>query len=262
MSALVASSSSSARARAVASRKAALSTRRQVRRPVAARAAASGASDASVSRVDASAASLLPPPTPSTASLVATVAARPATKAPAVASDDVSPFMAFCRANWGYFAALQTIALIGAANNGILAKKRRLEIAEINAKLRAMMQKYEEQQDACDPDGPASRKLSEGKRKLKEDDLDGAVQAFNEAALLVERGDDASALSVAKGVATALIRKGDLAAAIAVLEAKDVVDAAVRDGDGAVYGMLGDCYTDRGEFATAGKYYDKCLSMD
>jgi hypothetical protein len=26
--------------------------------------------------------------------------------------------MLFCRANWGYFAALQTVALIGAANNG------------------------------------------------------------------------------------------------------------------------------------------------
>jgi hypothetical protein len=55
---------------------------------------------------------LLPPPGPSSAQLIAVVSAN--TKvAPPPPAPEVSPFMLFCRANWGYFAALQTVALIG-----------------------------------------------------------------------------------------------------------------------------------------------------
>jgi hypothetical protein len=53
--------------------------------------------------------------------------------------EEVSAFSSFCRANWGYFAALQTAALVGATFNGMLSRKRREEIAILNEKLRAMM---------------------------------------------------------------------------------------------------------------------------
>ena len=56
---------------------------------------------------------------------------------------------------------------VGAANNGRLAKKRRLEIAEINEKLRAMMAKYEENScdESMDEDGPVSVALAVGLHK-------------------------------------------------------------------------------------------------
>ena len=99
---------------------------------------------------------------------MATVAAKAPPPAPAAAPR--GGFVAFCRANWGFFAALQTVALIGASYNGRLARVRRLEIAEINAKLRAMMAKAEAQAERSrgsheseDEDGSASEKLAEGR---------------------------------------------------------------------------------------------------
>lgn len=193
--------------------------------------------------------------------LVATVAARsPPIPAPKV--EEVSPFVSFCRANWGYFAALQTVALIGASFNGRLARKRRLEIAEINEKLRAMMAKYEaELSERCDDDGPASEALAEGKAALKAEDWNAAAEAFEEAKTIAEDADDAAGrLSASKGVAQALVKARQLRAAIAELES--VVELAEKEGDSSVYGMLGDCHTDLAELTTAGMYYDKCLAMD
>lgn len=37
---------------------------------------------------------------------------------------------------------------------------------------------------------------------------------------------------------------------------------AEAEGDGTVYGLLGDVLTDLGMFVEAGEYYDKCLAMD
>ena len=45
-------------------------------------------------------------------------------------------------------------------------------------------------------------------------------------------------------------------------ELKSVAEAAEWDGDSTVYGMLGDVLTDLGDYAAAGAYYDKVLSMD
>ena len=55
------------------------------------------------------------------------------------------------------------------------------------------------------------------------------------------------------------VAAGELAA---VAEAKSVAEAAELDGDSTVYGMLGDVLTDLGDYAAAGAYYDKVLSMD
>lgn len=203
---------------------------------------------------------LLPPPGPSSAQLIAVVAAK-APPAPPPAPE-ASPFVLFCRANWGYFAALQTVALIGAANNGRLARIRRLEIAEINEKLRAMMAKYEASNcDDGDDDGPTSASLAAGKAALKSADWNAAAECFEEAKAIADRtGDAAARLSAAKGVAQALAKAGQLRAAIAELEA--VASSAETQGDSSVYGMLGDFHTDLAELSTAGAYYDKCLAMD
>jgi tetratricopeptide (TPR) repeat protein len=233
-------------------------------------AAASARVDASSSAASPSpprdARELLPKDAPSRATLVATVAAKPA-NAPAPA-EAPTPFVAFCRANWGFFAALQTVALIGASYNGRLARKRRLEIAEINAKLRAMMQKAEDARDATrgvdesdDEDGGSSEKLAEGKRALSAKDFEAAVVAFDEAKTIAESaGARAAELSARKGLARALIEAGQIRAAIG--ELANATELAVEQGDSSVYGMLGDCYTDLAELGEAGRYYDLCLAMD
>ena len=201
----------------------------------------------------------------SRANLVATVAAKAPPPAPAAAP---TPFVAFCRANWGFFAALQTVALIGASFNGRLARVRRLEIAEINAKLRAMMAKAEAQAERSrgvdeseDEDGSASEKLAEGKRALASGDFEAAVVAFDDARRIArEIGSKAAELSAYKGVARALIEAGQIRAAAG--ELVDATGLAVEQGDSSVYGMLGDCYTDLAELGEAGRYYDLCLAMD
>ena len=198
------------------------------------------------------------------ANLVATVSARPAPPPPPV--PEVSPFTQFCRANWGFFAALQTVALIGASFNGRLARKRRLEIKEINGKLRAMMQKQESAARNAefaseDEDELTSVKLGEGKKALLAKDWEAAVAAFDEARTAAKAcGVRSAELSAYKGLARALIEAGQLKAVVS--ELVNAVDLAVEQSDGSVYGMLGDVHTDLAELGEAGRYYDLCLAMD
>ena len=203
----------------------------------------------------------LMPRTVDRARLVAQVSAKAAPAPPA--ESPPSAFVLWCRGNWGYFAALQTVALIGASYNGRLARKRRLEIADINDKLRAMMAKYEGKLGSVDDDdvGPASEALAAAKAALVAGDFDAAAGKFSEAKAIAQKhGDSSAVLSGAKGTATALMRAGQLRAAVAELES--VVDLAVSEGDSSVYGMLGDAHTDLAELGKAGAYYDKCLAMD
>lgn len=242
--------------------------RRCARRSTAVRARIDAPSSAASVSPPRDARELLPtgPADGGRANLVATTAAKaPSPPAPAEAP---TPFVAFCRANWGFFAALQTVALIGASYNGRLARKRRLEIADINAKLRAMMAKAEAQAESArgvneseDEDGIASEKLAEGKRALASGDFETAVGAFDEARRIAkETGAKTAELSAYKGVARALIEAGQIRAAVGELVA--ATELAVEEGDSSVYGMLGDCYTDLAELGEAGRYYDLCLAMD
>ena len=48
----------------------------------------------------------------------------------------------------------------------------------------------------------------------------------------------------------------------AASELKAVCGAAEREGDGTVFGLLGDVLTDLGKYAEAGEFYDRCLAMD
>ena len=235
-----------------------------VSRASAPRGSSTGRTHATSSRTDVASPDdvrALMPRTVDRARLVAQVSAKAAPAPPA--ESPPSAFVLWCRGNWGYFAALQTVALIGASYNGRLARKRRLEIADINDKLRAMMAKYEGKLGSVDDDdsGPASEALAAAKAALVAGDFDAAAGKFSEAKAMAQKhGDAAAQLSGAKGTATALMRAGQLRAAVAELES--VVDLAVSEGDSSVYGMLGDAHTDLAELGKAGAYYDKCLAMD
>lgn len=123
------------------------------------------------------------PATPD-AQLVATVAAK-AVAAPPPPAQPVNGFVAFCRGNWPLFVFAQTGALIGAAYSGIDSRNKRLEIAKLNDKLRAMMDKVEQGctfqwsvDEDDEDDWPGSKELSDAKRALQADDLDAAMAAF------------------------------------------------------------------------------------
>ena len=59
------------------------------------------------------------------------------------------------------------------------------------------------------------------------------------------------------------MRKGDVASLTrAASELKAVCGAAEREGDGTVFGLLGDVLADLGKYAEAGEFYDRCLAMD
>jgi hypothetical protein len=82
---------------------------------------------------------LLPPPGPTSAQLIATVAAKAATPAPPPKPTNAA--VEFCRTSWPLFVLAQTGALIGAAYSGVDSRRKREEIGKLNDKLRKMMEK-------------------------------------------------------------------------------------------------------------------------
>mmetsp|Transcript_26990 Transcript_26990/g.43227 ORF Transcript_26990/g.43227 Transcript_26990/m.43227 type:complete len:285 (+) Transcript_26990:181-1035(+) len=223
---------------------------------------------------------LLPPPTPTGAQLIASIAAKAAVPAPP--PTPTNTFVGFCRSSWPLFVFAQTGALIGAGYSGISSRNKRLEIGLLNDKLRAMMEKMKDSECAFnwsvdedeEDDWPGSKELSAAKTSLALGNVDAALDAFAAAkkVVIAYAGDNfehmdgkaaASWLSTGKGTALALIRRGDKGSLrLAVAELKAVASIAAAEGDGSVYGLLGDVLTDLGDFTAAGNYYDKCLDMD
>lgn len=234
------------------------------------------------------AASDLAPPRASPA-LVASVSAKPAAPAPA---SDPSPFALWCRSNWPLFVVAQTLALVGAAASGVSSRKKRVELAALNEKLRKMKEARDAEDGTCSFDWSASHgqctdswpgaaELAVAKEALeKNGQPDEALVWFAAAKDAVRRdaggggeGIDfmynlsgvaaASWLSAGKGTALALLEKGDeTSLREAVRELKAVEALAASEGDSSVCGMIGDALTDLGDFAEAGAYYDKVLEMD
>ena len=218
--------------------------------------------------------------------LVASVSAAPATAAPP--ARDPSAFDAFCRANWPWFVVLETAALIGAAVSGVSSRKKRLELAALNEKLRQLQSRAEDltcQLDwsaahgQCTDDWPASEFLALGKEALAANEADEAAAQFEAAKAEVmrvagtaEESDAADSLvgvaaaswlSACKGRALALVMRGDdgsLRAAVA--ELKGVEAMAEKEGDSSVCGLIGDTLADLGDLVEAGAYYDKVLLLD
>ena len=192
-------------------------------------------------------------------------------KAPnkAALEEDLSKLQLFGRKYWPALATLEFLALIGASLNGVLSRKRRLEIERLNIQMRAIMQRAEDERfEAKKTDGGSTSQamglIGKAKSTYASGDYDAAIALFQDALDAVKTasasgGDDENvvvedSLSARKGLAMAYQASGDLTQAAAQLER-----ALLIAKDSTVFGMLGDVYTDMGELAKAGDMYDKCL---
>ena len=195
-------------------------------------------------------------------------------KAPnkAALEEDLSKLQLFGRKYWPALATLEFLALIGASLNGVLSRKRRLEIERLNIQMRAIMQRAEDERfEAKKTDGGSTSQamglIGKAKSTYASGEYDAAIALFQDALDAVKTasasGDDENvvvedSLSARKGLAMAYQASGDLTQAAAQLER-----ALLIAKDSTVFGMLGDVYTDMGELAKAGDMYDKCLdAMD
>ena len=192
-------------------------------------------------------------------------------KAPnkAALEEDLSKLQLFGRKYWPALATLEFLALIGASLNGVLSRKRRLEIERLNVQMRAIMQRAEDERfEAKKTDGGSTSQamglIGKAKSMYASGEYDAAIALFQDALDAVKTasasGDDdenvvvEDSLSARKGLAMAYQASGDLTRAAAQLER-----ALLIAKDSTVFGMLGDVYTDMGELAKAGDMYDKCL---
>ena len=190
-------------------------------------------------------------------------------KAPnkAALEEDLSKLQLFGRKYWPALATLEFLALIGASLNGVLSRKRRLEIERLNIQMRAIMQRAEDERfEAKKTDGGSTSQamglIGKAKSTYASGEYDAAIALFQDALDAVKTasasGDEnvvvEDSLSARKGLAMAYQASGDLTQAAAQLER-----ALLIAKDSTVFGMLGDVYTDMGELAKAGDMYDKCL---
>ena len=187
--------------------------------------------------------------------------------------EDLSKLQLFGRKYWPALATLEFLALIGASLNGVLSRKRRLEIERLNIQMRAIMQRAEDERFerlAKKNDGGSMSQamglIGKAKSTYASGEYDAAIALFQDALDAVKTAASASggggddddvledSLSARKGLAMAYQASGDLPQAAAQLES-----ALLIAKDSTVFGMLGDVYTDMGELAKAGDMYDKCL---
>jgi len=187
--------------------------------------------------------------------------------------EDLSKLQLFGRKYWPALATLEFLALIGASLNGVLSRKRRLEIERLNIQMRAIMQRAEDERFerlAKKNDGGSTSQamglIGKAKSTYASGEYDAAIALFQDALEAVKTAASASggggddddvledSLSARKGLAMAYQASGDLPQAAAQLES-----ALLIAKDSTVFGMLGDVYTDMGELAKAGDMYDKCL---
>ena len=186
--------------------------------------------------------------------------------------EDLSKLQLFGRKYWPALATLEFLALIGASLNGVLSRKRRLEIERLNIQMRAIMQRAEDERfEAKKTDGGSTSQamglIGKAKSMYASGEYDAAIALFQDALDAVKTAASASGdgdvndddvledlLSARKGLAMAYQASGDLPQAAAQLES-----ALLIAKDSTVFGMLGDVYTDMGELAKAGDMYDKCL---
>ena len=188
--------------------------------------------------------------------------------------EDLSKLQLFGRKYWPALATLEFLALIGASLNGVLSRKRRLEIERLNIQMRAIMQRAEDERFerlVKKNDGGSTSQamgvIGKAKSTYASGEYDAAIALFQDALDAVKTAVSASgggdvndddvledSLSARKGLAMAYQASGDLPQAAAQLES-----ALLIAKDSTVFGMLGDVYTDMGELAKAGDMYDKCL---
>lgn len=194
---------------------------------------------------------------------IACVAAQPSK----TAAPELNKFQEFGRQYWPAFAVLEGVALVGATVNGILSRKRRLEIERLNTQMRGIMAKLDERDTTLvseDGSTEASEALAAAKSAMASDHNERASELFANAIAIAEREKDPGAeLSARKGLAMSLAAQRKFADAATELETCLRRSEALEqtDGDSVVYGLLGDVYTDLGDFTKAGAAYDMCIRV-
>ena len=191
---------------------------------------------------------------------------RPAQLRASIAVPTSSPpptaLQKFGRATWPFFALLEAVALTGCVVNGISTRKRRVELAALNAQLRNILAKLAASEAARveysgDAYTPAGEATAAGKRALAAGSLVESAAAFTKAdTLALAAGDSEAQLAALKGLAASQLRQGATAGAVATL----LRALSLSKGqDAAVLGSLGDAYAELGELEKAGTYYDMYL---
>ena len=101
-----------------------------------------------------------------------------------------SAFQTFGRTYWPFFLVLQTLALVGAAISGVSSRKKRVELASLNEKLRLLAERDDENACAFDWDNlegqctdswPGAPQIAAGTEALKAGNTEAALEAFQEA---------------------------------------------------------------------------------
>ena len=231
---------------------------------------------------------------------VFSVAARATEKTPPSSPSSPSAFQTFGRTYWPFFLLLQTLALIGAAISGVSSRKKRVELASLNEKLRLLAERDDENSCAFDWDNlegqctdswPGAPQIAAGTEALKAGNTEAALEAFQEARAACESafakeknaandaladgparafapallsGVDAAAyLAATKGYASCLTKFGGAENLRVAVRALQSVEGLARVAeDETVFGSIADALTDLGDLAGAGAYYDKVLEMD
>ena len=231
---------------------------------------------------------------------VFSVAARATEKTPPSSPSSPSAFQTFGRTYWPFFLVLQTLALIGAAISGVSSRKKRVELASLNEKLRLLAERDDENSCAFDWDNlegqctdswPGAPQIAAGTEALKAGNTEAALEAFQEARAACESafakeknaandaladgparafapallsGVDAAAyLAATKGYASCLTKFGGAENLRVAVRALQSVEGLARVAeDETVFGSIADALTDLGDLAGAGAYYDKVLEMD
>jgi len=118
------------------------------------------------------------------------VAARATEKTPPSSPSSPSAFQTFGRTYWPFFLVLQTLALVGAAISGVSSRKKRVELASLNEKLRLLADRDDENACAFDWDNlegqctdswPGAPQIAAGTEALKAGNTEAALEAFQEA---------------------------------------------------------------------------------
>ena len=221
-------------------------------------------------------------------------------KTPPSSPSSPSAFQTFGRTYWPFFLLLQTLALIGAAISGVSSRKKRVELASLNEKLRLLAERDDENACAFDWDNlegqctdswPGAPQIAAGTEALKAGNTEAALEAFQEARAACESafakeknaandaladgparafapallsGVDAAAyLAATKGYASCLTKFGGAENLRVAVRALQSVEGLARVAeDETVFGSIADALTDLGDLAGAGAYYDKVLEMD
>ena len=109
-------------------------------------------------------------------------------KAPnkAALEEDLSKLQLFGRKYWPALATLEFLALIGASLNGVLSRKRRLEIERLNIQMRAIMQRAEDERfEAKKTDGGSTSQamglIGKAKSTYASGEYDAAIALFQDA---------------------------------------------------------------------------------